>query len=154
MKLSDYLSSEQFIELGENVKKKKDIIHRLVQLSQKTGEINNVGLFEKNVLLREQISTTGLGNGIAIPHSKDKTVDDLFCVFMRTKKPVSFDALDGQPVDLFFMIGSPIAKAMGEYLELLARVLLFANDEDRRERIRTAVTAAEVMKLVNDFDKI
>lgn len=152
MKLSDYLSSTEYIILDDNVRTKEEIIHHLVKLSEKTGQLSDSALFEKNVLLREQISTTGLGHGVAIPHSKDRAVKDLFCVFIRSKRPIDFDALDGEPVDLFFMIGSPIVKATGEYLELLAKVSLFANDEYRRDQIRHVSSPEEFLALVKEFD--
>lgn len=154
MKLSDYLNSEKYIILDDNAKNKKEIISHLVLLSKETGQVTDTALFEKNVMLREQISSTGLGYGVAIPHSKDRTVEDLFCVFIRNRKKIDFDAIDDERVDLFFMIGSPPAKATGQYLELLAKVSLFANDDTRREQLRQVGTAAELLEIIREFDKL
>src|SRR5271167_1475571 len=106
MKLVSFLR-EELIELELKSKTKDDVIQELIDLINKTGEITNLDEFKKTILEREQLETTGIGDGIAIPHGRTDSVKQLVIAFGRSAEGVDFQCLDSNPAHLFFMIASP-----------------------------------------------
>lgn len=99
------------------------------------------GLVEHDVfnalLQRERLGSTGLGSGIAIPHVRLSGLDNMRCIFARLAKPVHFDSIDDQPVDLVFLLLAP-DHAGGDHLKALARVSRLVRDQGAVERLRSA----------------
>jgi nitrogen PTS system EIIA component len=87
------------------------------------------------LMQREKLGSTGVGNGIAIPHGKLPKLDKLFGLFARLDRPVDFDALDGQPVDLVFLLLAP-ETAGADHLKALARVARLLRDHDVARKLR------------------
>jgi len=87
------------------------------------------------LIQREKLGSTGVGNGIAIPHGKLPKLDKLFGLFARLDRPVDFDALDGQPVDLVFLLLAP-ETAGADHLKALARVARLLRDQDVARKLR------------------
>src|SRR6202140_451140 len=92
---------------------------------------------------REKLGSTGIGNGIAIPHGKLVKLDRLFGLFARLDRPIDFDALDGQPVDLVFLLLAPEA-AGADHLKALARVARLLRNEETAARLRDSHDAAAI----------
>ena len=92
------------------------------------------------LLEREQLGSTGVGDGVALPHGKMEGLGKIVGVLARLETPVSFDALDDQPVDLIFMLLAP-ANATAAHLKALAKVSRLFRDEDARDALRGAETA-------------
>ena len=93
-------------------------------------------IFE-SVLQRERLGSTGVGQGVAIPHARLRGIRDVTGFFARLKSPVDFESIDGRPVDLVFMLLAP-EDAGAEHLKALARVSRLMRREDVRERLRAA----------------
>ncbi len=85
---------------------------------------------------RERLGSTGVGNGIAIPHGKLAKMDRLFGIFARLDKPIDFEALDGEPVDLIFLLLAPEA-AGADHLKALARIARLLRDHEVANKLRT-----------------
>ena len=135
MEISDLLTSRNvFVSLRATSKKQA-----LQELASKAAEIS--GLDERRVfdvlLERERLGTTGVGSGIAIPHGKLSELDGLFGVFARLEKPVDFDAVDEQPVDLIFLLLAP-ETAGADHLKALARISRLLRDRAVCEKLRAA----------------
>ena len=97
---------------------------------------------------REQLGSTGVGNGVAIPHGKVTGLEKMLLCFGRSSSGISFDAVDNQPVHLIVMILSPPAMA-GEYLQTLARVSKLLKDATTRNRLLQAADAETILELFN-----
>jgi nitrogen PTS system EIIA component len=146
MKISDFLSpSETLLNIRASDKEKL-----LEQLAQKAAA--KVKLREDEILSallkREALGSTGMGNGVAIPHARFEMVEKPFGIVVRLKQPIKFDAIDGQPVDIVFVLLLPTA-AEGEQLGALAcvaRKLRAAND---LVQLRRAKTASELYAALN-----
>ena len=100
------------------------------------------------LLQREKLGSTGVGNGVAIPHGKLPKLGNVFGLFARLERPVDFEALDGQPVDLVFLLLAPEG-AGADHLKALARVSRFFRRADMRERLRAARGADELYALIS-----
>ena len=106
MRIVDLLNM-QGIELDLKVSNKAEAIDKIVDLMDRTGNLNDKEEYKKAILAREELSTTGIGDGIAIPHGKTKAVKRAGLAAAVCKDGVDYDALDGAPVYLFFMIAVP-----------------------------------------------
>ncbi|HEY9211946.1 MAG TPA: PTS IIA-like nitrogen regulatory protein PtsN [Ancylobacter sp.] len=96
---------------------------------------------------RERLGSTGVGNGIAIPHGKLPKMDTLFGMFARLEKPVDFEALDGEPVDLVFLLLAPEA-AGADHLKALARVARLLRDPEVAKKLRSSRDAASIYAIL------
>ena len=119
---------------------KRALLH---ELCVKAAELSNLSVdaIEKAVLQREVLGSTGVGNGIAIPHGKLLECERIFGVFARLDKPIDFDAVDGLPVDLVFLLVAP-EDAGAAHLKALASVARLLRDPQRVARLRNTRDAA------------
>ena len=98
---------------------------------------------------RERLGTTGVGNGIAIPHGKLPTLDRLYGLFARLERPVDFDSIDEQPVDLIFLLLAP-ETAGADHLKALARVSRLLRDKSACEKLRGTEEAEALYALLTE----
>lgn len=146
MALADLLQQDAIIPaLKANSKKQL-----LQELSAKAAAIT--GLPEREIfdviLQRERLGSTGVGNGIAIPHGKLNSIKKIAGVFARLETPVAFEALDDQPVDLVFLLLAPEG-AGADHLKALSRVARVLRDPDLTARIRASDTAPAIFACLN-----
>ena len=133
MEIRDLLTPEAVIA-GLKVTSKKQALQELARHAATVTGVNERRIFE-TLLERERLGTTGVGNGIAIPHGKLSELTRLYGVFARVEKPIDFDAIDEQPVDLIFLLLAPEA-AGADHLKALARVSRLLRDQAMCEKLR------------------
>jgi PTS system nitrogen regulatory IIA component len=147
MMINDILVPEAVIADLKATSKKQ----ALQELARRAAEIS--GLHERTVfdvlMERERLGTTGVGNGIAIPHGKLAGLKQLFGMFARLEQPVDFDAIDEQPVDLIFLLLAPEA-AGADHLKALARVSRLLRDRSVCEKLRGANQADAIYALLTE----
>jgi nitrogen PTS system EIIA component len=145
MDLSDLLGKDAVIA-GLKVKSKKQAIQ---ELSAKAAELT--GLSEREIfdtlLQRERLGSTGVGHGIAIPHGKLTRLDRLVGLFARLDRPIDFDSLDDQPVDLVFLLLAP-ESAGADHLKALARIARQLRDGAVTQGLRATVDTKEIYELL------
>lgn len=128
MQITDLLKRES-VELNGSATDKKDALEKLVALMVKQGNIADPEEYKKRVFAREQEGSTGVGEGVAIPHAKTAAVTKPGLAFMRVKDGVEFESLDGQPAKLFFLIAAPDTKD-NVHLDVLSRLSTLLMDPD------------------------
>lgn len=128
---------------------KDEAIDELVHKYAEQGVINDEALYKKDIIKREAESTTGIGDGIAMPHAKDKAVQRATVLFAKSEAGVDFNALDGQPVHLFFMIAAPEG-ANNTHLAALAALSSLLIDPELVGKLKKATTPEEVQQLFGD----
>ncbi|MGQ9608710.1 MAG: PTS sugar transporter subunit IIA, partial [bacterium] len=99
------------------------------------------------VLEREELGTTGIGEGIAVPHGKSEAVDRVVAAFGRSEKGINFDSVDNQPVHLFFLLVAPVGSS-GPHLLALARISRLLKSREIREKLMKAKTSADILKVL------
>lgn len=109
-------------------------------------------LLLQSLLARERLGSTGLGNGIAIPHCRLKNLDHVMGALITLAEPIDFDAIDGKPVDIIFVLLAP-AQALQEHLNALAALAELFNHTEFRQRLRTATDAEQLYRAAIDFHK-
>ena len=122
------------------VNSKKQALQELAERAAELTGRSEREIFE-TLLQRERLGSTGVGNGIAIPHGKMAKMDRLFGLFARLEKPIDFEALDGEPVDLIFLLLAP-ESAGADHLKALARIARLLRDPDIAQRLRASRDAA------------
>lgn len=135
----DFLSPEA-VAPALKVNSKKQALHDLsAQASRLIGR-DEREIFD-TLLQRERLGATGIGEGVAIPHGKLPNLDRMFGLFARLEKPIDFEALDGEPVDMLFLLLAPEG-AGADHLKALARVARMLREPGTHERIRSARDAS------------
>lgn len=151
MKITDLLKKES-IELKGTADSKKEIIERMTDLMEKSGNLNNADEYKAAVYAREEEGTTGIGEGIAIPHGKTEAVRKPGLAAMVVPEGVDYDSLDGEPVYLLFLIAAPNTED-NVHLEVLSRLSMLLMDEDFREKLKKAKSAEEFLGYVDAAEK-
>ena len=150
MKITDLLNKKS-IAINPKVNSKNDAINKLVDLMDASGNLNDKNEYKKAVLAREELSTTGIGDGIAIPHAKTKAVKNAGLAAMIVNDGVDYDSLDGNPAKIFFLIGAPDGEN-NVHLEVLARLSTMLMDEKFRNALENSKTPEEFVKLIDEFE--
>ncbi|RDU25138.1 PTS fructose transporter subunit IIABC [Anaerosacchariphilus polymeriproducens] len=147
MKITDLLVKTG-IDLDGKASSKKDAIEKMVDLMVKTGKINNPEVYKAGVFAREEEGTTGIGEGIAIPHCKSDAVNAPGLACMVLKDGVDYDSLDGQPVHLIFLIAAPDTEE-NVHLDVLSRLSVLLMDETFTSNLRNAKTVEEFLSVID-----
>lgn len=142
------LLTENTIILNLKAGSKRDVLDELAGQLNEAGKLNDQQQFTKDILAREEQSTTGIGDTIAIPHAKSKAVKEPAIAFGRSHEGIDFESLDGQPAQLFFMIAATNG-ANDDHLEALSRLATFLMDEKFRVNILEAESKQQVLDIVS-----
>jgi len=145
MRLMDFLVPDA-IEPNMKSTTKKDAIRELVSLLKRAEAIAEENFVAEVVLEREELGTTGIGEGIAVPHGKSDTVDRLVAAFGRSEKGIDFDSIDNQPVHLLFLLVAPSDSA-GPHLMALARISRLLKNRDFREGLMEAENKLRILEI-------
>jgi mannitol/fructose-specific phosphotransferase system IIA component (Ntr-type) len=147
MELREFFA-EEAVQLELAGTTKDDILKELIGL---------LGLDEKNEQMlfkmlkrRENLGSTGIGRGIAIPHCRSLVVNKLRVAFGRKREGVDFKAMDGQPVHFFFLIVAPPLEVSNQYLPVLGKIAQFSKEPDLPDRLNALTEASQFMKLLEE----
>lgn len=146
MKIIDLLDDKS-IRLNAEVHSKKEALDTLVDLMDASGKLNDIETYRKGVYAREEEGSTGIGEGIAIPHCKSAAVNQAGLAAMVAPKGVEFDSLDGEPANLFFLIAAPDT-ADNIHLDVLSHLSVLLMDPDFTGKLREAETVEEFKKVI------
>lgn len=152
MKITDILSSDLIIA-DLKATTKKGVLEELVShLADHEAAVNRAELL-RVLLEREKLGSTGINDGIAIPHGKLKNIEELLALFARSTAGVDFGALDGKPSHLFFLLVAPASSA-GAHLKALARISRIARNRSFRERCMRAKTREDLFQIIIEEDAV
>jgi PTS system nitrogen regulatory IIA component len=151
LRILDFLSPNAVVmELTATTK--KGVLEELVALLAAAGKIKDAASAVGVLMEREKLGSTGIGQGIAIPHAKTEQASDVVAAFGLSRRGVQFDALDGDPVNIFFLLVAP-PDAAALHLKALARISRLLKDKFFRQSLRETKTPAEILKLIKDEDQ-
>ena len=150
MKITDLLDKRS-ISLSGAPTSKSEALDQMVELMAKSGKIDDTEAYRKAVYAREEESTTGIGEGLAIPHGKCDAVNAPGLAAMVVKDGVDFDALDGAPVSLIFLIAAPNTED-NVHLDVLSKLSVLMMDEDFANSLRNAASPEEFMAIIDKAD--
>lgn len=151
MRIVDLLSKESIL-LNGSPTDKADAINMLVNLQVKGGKIADREKYKEGILAREEMGSTAVGEGIAIPHAKSIAVLQPSLAAMTVPNGVDYEALDDEPSNLLFMIAAP-NDGGDVHLEVLSRLMTILMDEDFRERLLSATSKDEFLKIIDDMER-
>ena len=147
MKITDLLKVSS-IKLNSASSSKAEIIDDMVQLIEASGAIGDRDTYRAAVIAREALGSTGMGEGIAIPHAKTGAVKEPALAAMVLEKPADYDSLDGEPVNLIFMIAAPESED-NVHLDVLSRLSVLLMDEDFSKKLKNAKSEAEFLAVID-----
>lgn len=150
VKILDVLK-EEAITLNIQATAKQEALLEMIDLlfKQETPEIKRE-IFQA-LLDREKLGSTGIGSGVAVPHAKSNRMDKVICAFGISKKGVAFEASDGAPVYLVFLLVAPV-NSQSEHLNILARIVRLLKDRAFRQALRDAGSVQEIVSLIINED--
>lgn len=153
MKITDFLR-EKAITVNLAAADKEGVIRELVHLLVKAGEIKPVEEEKLSPILlaREALGSTGIGQGVGIPHGKSSCVKELIAAFGLSKRGVNFDSLDGEPAHIFFLLVAPEDSA-GPHLKALARISRLLKDRFFRESLKEAKDEKQILRIIQQEDQ-
>ncbi len=150
MRITDLLDKKS-ISLDASPKSKNEALDQIIELMAESGKLSDIEAYKKQVYAREEESTTGIGEGIAIPHGKCSAVSKPGLAAMVVKDGVDFDSLDGEPVTLMFLIAAPDTKD-NVHLDVLSKLSVMLMDEDFTKALRNAKTVDEFVEIIDKAD--
>lgn len=150
MKIIDLLDKKS-IMLNAKAKTKAETLDAAVELMVKSGKISDKEKYSKGVYAREEEGTTGIGEGIAIPHCKSDAVSKPRLAAMVIPEGVDFDSLDGEPVQLLFLIAAPDTED-NVHLDVLSKLSVLLMDEEFTAKLKRAESADEFLKIIDDAE--
>lgn len=151
MRITDLLDKRS-ISLTAAPKSKEEALNEAIAFMAESGKINDTEGYRKQVFAREEESTTGVGEGIAIPHGKCAAVNRPGLAAMVIKDGVDFESLDGEPVTLLFLIAAPDTKD-NVHLDVLSKLSMMLMDEEFTKNLRNASTAEEFLEIIDKADE-
>jgi len=151
IKLSRLLK-EDLIDLELQEDNKNKLLARLVELIAKSGKLKDKKAFLKAILERERMGSTGIGNGVAIPHAKSRAVKEMVLAFAKVQQGIEFGALDGEKVFLLFMLASP-QDFVGEHLKILADIAGLIRDKFIIGLLKKSKNKKEAFKIIRSHKK-
>ena len=147
MRITDLLKKES-IELNSPVSTKQGAIDKLIDLQAKAGNISDKNAYKKDILAREQMSSTAVGDGIALPHAKSESVRQPGLAAITAPNGVDYESMDGKPSNILFMIAAPNDGDL--HLEVLSRLMTILMDEEFRRNLLAADTKEKFLKAIDE----
>lgn len=151
MKIMDFINTEA-VAADLKAVTKEGVIKELSGLLAKAGAIKDDKMLVRTLLDREALGSTGIGQGVGIPHGKCSIVKELVAAFGISKRGVDFNALDGEPVYIFFLLLAPEDSA-GPHLKALARISRLLKDKYVRDNLIKAESQQEILKILKEEDE-
>lgn len=151
MKLMDFIVKDAIV-VNLQGKEKKDVLEEMVEALVKSKKISSKEKVVKILLDREELGSTGIGQGVGIPHGKTNEVDNVVIAFGSSKQGIEFESLDGEPVYLVFLLLAPV-ESTGIHLKALAKISRILKDKHFRQSLRDAKDVAEVIKIIKEEDE-
>lgn len=150
MKITDILDAECILPDLTSTSK-KDLMVEMVGIMKSLNRVSDADSVVNVLLEREALGSTGIGYGVAIPHTKTDDVDTLVCMFGRSQAGIDFDSLDGAPVHLLFLLLTP-KNSSGEHLKALARISSLLKDKLFRQELLEAKDREHIFNLIKRED--
>ena len=151
MRIRDYLRDDRMI-FDLKARNKKEAIKKISVLLKKADEMIDFDVFLKDVFEREELKTTGIGKEVAIPHARTDAVKDFVMVFAKSPEGVKFNSLDGKPVKLIFLIGTPKKEKLNNHLKILARLTKLLQEKSFRDSLLNASSSKEIIEKFREVE--
>lgn len=151
MKLTDFLRPE-FCIMNLKAGNKEQAINELASVLVSSGKVKDKEDFIKHIMERERLGSTGIGNRVAIPHAPTQSVEGLMMAFGRCASGLDFQSLDGDEVNLIFLLGTS-PQDLGTYLKCLAALSRLVNNRQFREEFMSADSPAALIEILKKHEK-
>ncbi len=150
MKITDILNIES-TAIDIKVESKSDLLDKMIELAAKSDKIKNLDEARREIFEREKILSTGVGKGIALPHAKTDAITEITCSVAVLNPPVDYESLDGNPVDIcFLLLGRE--NDVGNHLRLLSKISRYLNQAAFRSKLKECINPQQIIDLFAESD--
>ena len=146
------LLDEKFILTEFKSNQKEKIINELIDLYKNSEKVNDLEKVRSAVIEREKVMSTGVGKGFAIPHGKTNAVNDVIAAFGKTADEIDYDALDGKPVHLIFLLVGR-DDMVSKHIKLLSRISRMMNKDEFRNKLVNAASKEEIIEIFKEEEE-
>ena len=151
MRFCDYLKEDR-TNIYMKARTKAEAIEELAEALRQAEEVTDFEGFVRDVFEREKVASTGIGNRAAAPHARTDTVNKFVIAIGRSEQGIDFDSIDGEPVNVVFLMGTP-KSPLGNYLKMLAHLTRLLKERDFVDNLVNATSAAEVISYFREAEK-
>ncbi|MCM8788156.1 MAG: PTS sugar transporter subunit IIA [Candidatus Omnitrophica bacterium] len=151
MKISEFISENEIV-IGLKATEKQAALDELLQVLEKNGLLQDRKQVLEALIEREKLGSTGIGQGIAVPHTKTDQIKDLVCALGISEKGVNFESLDGEPVFIIFLVLAP-SGATGIHLKALAKIARLLKDKVFRNYLRMSKSPKEAYQIIKEDEE-
>jgi nitrogen PTS system EIIA component len=151
MKITEFISAKEIV-IGVKATDKPGTLMELLRMLETNGLLKDGEKVHQILLEREKLGSTGIGQGIAVPHAKTDQVKDLVCALGVSAKGIEFDSLDGEPVYIIFLVLAP-SGATGVHLKALAKIARLLKDKVFRNSLRASKTPADAYQIIKEDEE-
>lgn len=148
MTLGDFIKQDA-IRLDLEAEDKDGVLDELLDILEKSFSLTNLSLVKNMIKSREELGSTGIGKGVAIPHGRSLVANRIMAGFARTKNPVEYNSIDDKPVNLFFVVIAPPLESSNHYLPLLGTIAKAVARVENRTKLEEFKTPEEVWEYFN-----
>lgn len=138
---------DDLINLKLSAKDKEGALEEMADMVHRARKVSDRDAFLSSLMKRENLESTGIGKGLAIPHARTDTVDGVVMAFARSEEGVDFESLDKKPAHLIFLIASP-EREKSAYIKVLARISRLLRKNEFRQQLMKAATPKDVVQLI------
>lgn len=149
--LNDYLDTDQVLVKSEIISKKKLLEEMAKVLSQRLPDAKEKDIYHC-LLEREKLGNTGVGNGVALPHSRSELTKTAVIAIITLNDPIDYDSIDKKPIDVAFGLLVP-TEATSEHLNLLASIAKIMSDNEKKVQLSSATTSQQAIQLITNWSK-
>ena len=142
---------ENLIRLKQKVTDKNDCLNQMIDLIYQEGIISDRVAFFQSVMEREEVMSTGIGRGLAIPHGRNQCVNELSATMFTLEEPIDYDSIDGEPVNIIFMLTIP-DNAANEYMKILGQISKFMREEVQRNELCAVILNREAYQILKGIE--
>ena len=146
------LLHERNVAISLEAATKEEALEKLITTLGKSPKVFDIDSLREDVLRREEMATTGIGDGIAIPHAKTEVVSDILAAFAVLKEPIDYHALDDQPVQIIFLLIG-MESHVGTYLKILSRVRRLTSSASFRKRLLQADSSKDIIEAFGEEEE-
>jgi mannitol/fructose-specific phosphotransferase system IIA component (Ntr-type) len=148
MTLGDFITKDA-IRLDLEAEDKDGILEELLDMLEKSYSLTNLNLVKNMIKSREELGSTGIGKGVAIPHGRSLVANKIMAGFARSKNPIDYNSIDDKPVNMFFVVIAPPLESSNHYLPLLGTIAKLVARVENRNKLEAFQTPEEVWEYFN-----
>lgn len=149
IEVSNYIDEEMILDIEPT--SKEQALEMLIEVMRMSPKIKDINQFRQAIFSRENLMSTGIGYGLAIPHARLKSIDDFVIGILRCKEGINYESIDDKPVRIIFMIGASETQDK-DYIRLLSKIMIRLKDKELLDKLLHVETSKDIYTLITETE--